>query len=107
MVSPTNSPSSGHVEVQYSGTWGTICENDWDLQDAHVVCRQLGYNGALSAPRLVVYGGGKGPVWLNRMQCEGNETSVSQCSHAGWGEDYSYCWYYHAGVVCRRPKGKF
>ena len=106
LVSPTNSPSSGRVEVQYSGTWGTICTNSWDLQDADVVCRQLGYNGALSALVLVEFEERKVPVWLDRMQCEGNETSVSQCSHAGWGEAYSHCWYYHAGVVCRQSKGK-
>ena len=106
LVSPTNSPSSGRVEVQYSGTWGTICGNSWDLQDADVVCRQLGFNGALSALVLVEFVERKGPVWLDRMQCEGNETSVSQCSHAGWGEAYSNCWYYHAGVVCRQSKGK-
>ena len=106
LVGPTNSPSAGRVEVQYSGTWGTICGHGWDLRDAEVVCRQLGYNGALSAPVLVEFVERKGPVWLNWMQCEGNETSVSLCSHAGWGE-VPYCWYYHAGVVCRPPKGKF
>lgn len=105
MVSPTDSPSSGRVEVQYSGTWGTICGYSWDLQDADVVCRQLGYDGALSAPIRLEFV--ESPVWLNRMQCEGNETSVSQCSHSGWGEVYSNCWYYHAGVVCRPPEGKF
>ena len=106
-MSPTNSSSSGRVEVQYHGTWGTICAHRWDLQDAGVVCRQLGYNGALSAPRLIEYEGEKGLVWLDRMQCEGKESSISQCSHVRWGEVNSNCWYYHAGVVCRRPKGKF
>ena len=105
MASPTDSPSSGRVEVHHSGTWGTICGYSWDLQDADVVCRQLGYDGALSAPIRVEFV--ESPVWLSRMQCEGNETSVSQCSHSGWGEVYSYCWYYYAGVVCRPPEGKF
>ena len=104
-MSPTDSPSSGRVEVHHSGTWGTICGYSWDLQDADVVCRQLGYDGALSAPTRLEFV--ESPVWLNRMQCEGNETSVSQCSHSGWGEVYSNCWYYHAGVVCRPPEGKF
>ena len=102
-MNPSYSPSLGRIEVFYNGTWGTICDDSWDTQDAEVVCRQLGYDGALSAPHAAPFGRGTGQIWLDDVQCVGKEISISECYHRGWGDHN--CWHGEdAGVVCR-PKG--
>ena len=32
------------------------------------------------------YGGGSGEILLDELQCTGNETSLAECGHLGWGE---------------------
>jgi hypothetical protein len=44
------------VEICSGGKWGTICDrygNDWDYEDARVVCRQLGFAAAGSTATVV------------------------------------------------------
>ena len=72
------------MEVYYNNTWGTVCDDFWDTNDANVVCRQLGYPNASSAPAEAAFGEGLGPIWLNDVHCQGTEASLFDCNHSGW-----------------------
>lgn len=78
--------AAGRVELLYSGVWGAVCDDRWDIDDANLVCRQLGYPDAVSAPRNSQFGKGSGAIWINRVECTGHEDSIYQCPHSGWGE---------------------
>ena len=72
--------NAGRVEVLYAGVWGTIVGLNWDINAAHVVCRQLGYPGAISFGSSNQFGVGNGPSWFYNVRCLGNESSFKECS---------------------------
>ncbi|KAL8176300.1 UNVERIFIED_CONTAM: hypothetical protein K2H54_030384 [Gekko kuhli] len=94
---------SGRVEIFHNRLWGTVCDDDWDLEDAKVVCRYLGCGAALSAPRGAHFGAGSGPIWLDGVNCTGTEKSISKCN-ANYQVKSDCSHIKEAGVVCREVR---
>ena len=69
----------GRVEVYRNGKWQTVCDNSWDIKEAEVVCRQLGYGYAIQALQDAAFGQGSDGQWERDWSCNGNEASLDDC----------------------------
>ena len=84
-LSNSNHTGEGYVEVKVNGTWGSICRADIYINQyvATVICRQLkfkdGYETVFPTFPLL-----NGTVWLNDVNCNGEERSLKDCMLAGF-----------------------
>ena len=115
-----STPYEGRVEVCRDQTWGTVCDNQWNDQDARVVCRHLEFSGigrlicdlkniylAISyvtgaqAIQGARYGQGYGPIYLDNVACVGNEVDIFDCPAITIHDcDHSQ----DASVICNYPR---
>jgi hypothetical protein len=103
---PFSANGAGRVEVFYNDKWGTVCDDSWDMADARVACRQLGFKYTIKALQGSDHvPDGAGSIWLDEVACTGSELSLSSCSHNEWGnEDCGHT--EDAGVICSSTTGK-
>ncbi|XP_053125347.1 lysyl oxidase homolog 2 [Hemicordylus capensis] len=78
-------PNEGRVEVYHSSEWGTVCDDNFSIHNAHVICRQLGYVEAVSWIPGSKFGKGEGRIWLDNVYCSGREKTLAACNSNGWG----------------------
>ncbi|XP_067007855.2 lysyl oxidase homolog 2 [Anabrus simplex] len=92
----------GNVEIFHMGKWGSVCDDEWDIRDADVVCRQLGFKGAVDATHNSHFGPTRpSRFWMDNLYCSGEEARLDECRFDGWG--HSDCSKDEAaGVVCKQ-----
>ena len=96
-----NASNEGRVEVYYNGTWGTVCSNGWDLNDANVICRELGFPEAFAAYGRAHFGPGNGTILLDNVRCIGSEVLLNGCQHGDWGSPHNCTHEQDAGLACQ------
>uniref|UniRef100_A0A8K9Y759 SRCR domain-containing protein n=1 Tax=Oncorhynchus mykiss TaxID=8022 RepID=A0A8K9Y759_ONCMY len=92
---------SGRVEVKSNQSWASVCEADFDRQDAEVVCGELGC-GAPAALQGGLYGEGEGQTWDKEFQCKGKESLLLDCDTSD--RKHNTCLPGNAvGLTCSEP----
>ena len=126
---PLSRNGTGRVHVFYNGAWGVMSSYGWDINNAKVVCRELGYKYAIKASGAYYdyhydydydyyyhyhyhyhyhyryhyhyHYFHFSQICLSDVVCTGNEQLFSDCSYGRWTNS-DYCWYFDdlAGVEC-------
>ena len=91
---------AGRVEVFVRGEWGTVCDDSFGWQDASVICRMLGYKH-LRARTRGYFGHGTGKIWIDQLNCAGDEESIFECDMNKLGQ-HNCKHSEDAGVECYR-----
>ena len=117
-------PWIGRVEVRKNGKWGTICDLGWSIEDANIVCRNLGYGTAKKIYSRAHFGRGSADVVFSNLKyvacsnlclnilifidrCRGTEINLSRCKSTTdiqlGTEVQRYCYQNSgdAGVECK------
>uniref|UniRef100_A0A3B4B1B7 Soluble scavenger receptor cysteine-rich domain-containing protein SSC5D n=1 Tax=Periophthalmus magnuspinnatus TaxID=409849 RepID=A0A3B4B1B7_9GOBI len=97
---------SGRVEVLSGAVWATVCDVDWTLEKAEVVCETIECGYAVNAPGEAHFNPGTGLVIDSINPCFTNKTNLQNCVKNGFKT--STCGHERdAGVVCAGIESSF
>lgn len=93
------SQREGRVEV-YNGNleWATVCDEGFGINEAKVICRQLGFS-ANGATLIHNFGIGSGGTILGGVQCDGSESHIKDCNYT---QEYNCSNDQDVGVACKK-----
>ncbi|WAR21595.1 FBN2-like protein, partial [Mya arenaria] len=88
----------GRVEIEVNGTYGTICDSLFDLNDAETICRTINSSwGSIYFFTRSKYGEGAGPIYIQRLFCDSTSNLLEHCIYHSLGVcDHSR----DVGIVC-------
>ena len=103
----TLKPNEGFIEIKPSNSseWAGICDKNFGKNNADVICRMLGYSYGFEIRGYF----GNGRIWLEELSCTGNEDSILECNHEGFGihmhgytsPNHRSGYHNWAGVTCK------
>ncbi|XP_052786011.1 egg peptide speract receptor-like [Mya arenaria] len=82
----------GRLEIRHDNKWGTICDDNFQVghveehhvaNNVNVVCRMFGFRKCDYVMQAGL-GMGSGDIWMDHVECRGEERSFLECSHHGW-----------------------
>ncbi|TRY86797.1 hypothetical protein DNTS_022603 [Danionella cerebrum] len=76
---------AGRVELLDSGEWGTVCDDNFDLNAGNIVCGQLKCGNAVTLGPLWA---GRGAIHISKMKCNGSESNLWQCAPRNNSDGY-------------------
>jgi len=97
-------PHEGNVEVFHLGKWGSVCDDEWDIREATVICRELGWDDVARPTHNSMYGPARNPFWIDNTYCTGGEKNLTECRFDGWGQNDCHE-SEAAGVICQTGPG--
>ena len=106
MRSDYNVAHVGRIEIRNrtSDVWGTVSGRHFGKPEAKVVCRALGFRGAVhSLSKSKIFGSGNGPVYLGGLKCRGNESDLLDCPYDTW-ESTSFDHKRDAAIWCTEKR---
>ena len=92
--------TAGRVEICVESVWTTMCDQNWDLRDAKVACRELGYSPYGAMPTYGCYTEGQLSFGITSISCTGNEENLFNCSHSN-PSLYNCRFRNDAGLLCQ------